>query len=52
MLKGDARLSLLRDTAMTIAKVGASVGYDSPEHFIRTFSKAQGQTLSGYRKGA
>ena len=43
---------LLRDTTMTIAEVGASVGYDSPEHFIRTVSKTQGQTPSNYRKEA
>ena len=40
---------LLRDTSITVADIGASVGYESGEHFIRTFRKQTGYTPSEYR---
>ena len=40
---------LLRDTSITVADIGASVGYESGEHFIRTFRKQTGCTPSEYR---
>lgn len=40
---------LLRDTTITVADIGASVGYESGEHFIRTFRKQTGCTPSEYR---
>ncbi len=41
---------LLRDTAMPVADVAAAVGYESSEHFIRTFRRHRGLTPSGYRQ--
>ncbi len=41
---------LLRDTALPVADVAAAVGYESSEHFIRTFRKHKGMTPSGYRQ--
>ena len=41
---------LLRDTAMPVSDIASAVGYDSSEHFIRTFRKHVGLTPSGYRQ--
>ena len=41
---------LLRDTALPVADIAAAVGYESSEHFIRTFRKHKGITPSGYRQ--
>ena len=41
---------LLRDTALPVADVASAVGYESSEHFIRTFRKHVGLTPSGYRQ--
>ncbi len=41
---------LLRDTAMPVADIAAVVGYESSEHFIRTFRKHTGETPSAYRQ--
>ncbi len=41
---------LLRDTALPVSDVAAAVGYESSEHFIRTFRKHVGLTPIGYRK--
>lgn len=41
---------LLRDTSLDIMDIAASVGYESSEHFIRTFRKHTGKTPSEYRK--
>ena len=41
---------LLRDTSLPIADVASAVGYESSEHFIRTFRKHVGQTPSAYRR--
>ena len=41
---------LLRDTALPVAEIAAAVGYDSSEHFIRTFRKHTGETPSSYRQ--
>lgn len=41
---------LLRDTAMPVADIATAVGYESSEHFIRTFRKHTGHTPSSYRQ--
>ena len=41
---------LLRDTTLSVAEVSAAVGYESGEHFIRTFRKNTGCTPSEYRR--
>ncbi len=41
---------LLRDTALPVTEVASAVGYESSEHFIRTFRKHVGLTPSGYRQ--
>ncbi len=40
---------LLRDTALPVADVAGAVGYESSEHFIRTFRKYKHLTPSSYR---
>ena len=42
---------LLRDTTLPIADIAAAVGYESCEHFIRTFRKHTGTTPSAFRRG-
>ena len=53
-LLADIRITnakqLLRDTSLTVAEVGANVGYESPEHFLRVFKKITGMTPAEYRK--
>ena len=46
----DAGIRLLRDTALPVTEIAAAVGYDSSEHFIRTFRRYTGETPSGYRQ--
>ncbi len=41
---------LLRDTPLPVADIASAVGYESTEHFIRTFRKHVGLTPSGYRQ--
>ena len=41
---------LLRDTAMPVSDIAAAVGYESSEHFIRTFRRYTGLTPSAYRQ--
>lgn len=41
---------LLLDTSLTVTNIGIEVGYDTTEHFIRTFKKLKGITPSAYRK--
>ena len=41
---------LLRDTAIPVTDIAAAVGYESAEHFIRTFRKHTGETPNGYRQ--
>ena len=41
---------LLRDTALPVADIAAAVGYESSEHFIRTFRRHTGETPSTYRQ--
>ena len=41
---------LLRDTTIAVSEVGASVGYECTEHFMRTFRKNVGCTPSEYRR--
>ena len=41
---------LLRDTALPVAEVASAVGYESAEHFIRTFRRHTGETPGGYRQ--
>ena len=40
---------LLRDTSLSVMDIALQVGYDSSEHFIRTFRKHTGSTPSEYR---
>lgn len=40
---------LLRDTSLSVTDIALQVGYDSSEHFIRTFRKHTGITPSEYR---
>lgn len=40
---------LLRDTTLSVMDIALQVGYDSSEHFIRTFRKHTGSTPSEYR---
>ena len=40
----------LRETSLSNTAVCELVGYDSPEHFMRTFKKAYGMTPGEYRK--
>ncbi len=40
---------LLLDTSLTVTNIGIEVGYDTTEHFIRTFKKLKGMTPSTYR---
>ena len=40
---------LLQDTALPVADIAAAVGYESSEHFIRTFRKHRNQTPSDFR---
>ena len=41
---------LLRDTTLSVTDIALQVGYDSSEHFIRTFRKHTGMTPSEYRR--
>ena len=41
---------LLRDTTLPITDIAAVVGYESGEHFIRTFHRHKGLTPSAYRR--
>lgn len=41
---------LLQDTNMTIASIGNQIGYETTEHFIRTFKKFLHITPSEYRR--
>ncbi len=43
-------VQLLRDTSLPVADIAAHVGYESSEHFIRTFRRQKGLTPSEYRK--
>jgi AraC-like DNA-binding protein len=40
----------LRETSLSNHAICELVGYDSPEHFMRTFKKAYGMTPGEYRK--
>ena len=40
---------LLRDTTLSVMEIALQVGYDSSEHFTRTFRKHTGSTPSEYR---
>lgn len=40
----------LRDTSISVADIGSMVGYETPEHFIRTFKKITGKTPREYRQ--
>ena len=41
---------LLSNTSINIEDVGYSIGYNTPEHFIRSFKKRYNMTPSQYRK--
>ena len=40
----------LRETTLSIPAIRELVGYETPEHFMRTFKKAYGMTPGEYRK--
>lgn len=40
----------LKETSLSIAAICEVVGYENPEHFMRTFKKEYGITPSAYRK--
>lgn len=42
--------NLLRDSDMSIAEIGCSVGYSDHSYFCRVFKKITGDTPSGYRR--
>lgn len=42
----------LRDTTISVADIGSMVGYETAEHFIRTFKKITGQTPRAYRQSS
>lgn len=42
--------SLLFDTNLSVNSIGLQVGYETTEHFIRTFKKSQQMTPTEYRK--
>lgn len=44
--------SLLVDTNMAISNITSHIGYDTPEHFIRTFKKIIRMTPTQFRKKA
>lgn len=39
----------LKETPLSIASIYELVGYENPEHFMRTFKKAYGMTPGQYR---
>jgi len=41
---------LLQDTNLTVADIGVQIGYETTEHFIRTFKKFLQMTTSEYRR--
>ena len=41
----------LKETSLSIPSICELVGYETPEHFMRTFKKAYGMTPGEYRKG-
>ena len=40
----------LRETNLSIPSICELVGYETPEHFMRTFKKAYGMTPGEYRR--
>lgn len=42
----------LRDTTISVADIGSMVGYETAEHFIRTFKKITGKTPREYRQSS
>lgn len=42
----------LRDTTISVADIGSLVGYETAEHFIRTFKKITGKTPREYRSSS
>ena len=41
---------LLRDTSLTVLDIALQIGYESSDHFIRTFHKVCGMTPNEYRR--
>ncbi len=41
---------LLQDTNMTVSDISSHIGYETTEHFIRTFKKIIGMTPTEYRR--
>lgn len=49
-LKMDHAMEYLMNTAMKISEIAEAVGYDSVDHFSRTFRKVYGMSPQEYRK--
>ena len=49
-IKLDQACRALRETSLSNLAICELVGYESPEHFMRTFKKAYGMTPGEYRK--
>lgn len=51
-IKLDQACRALRETSLSVAAVAEIAGYQSPEHFMRTFKKEYGVTPAAYRKAS
>ncbi|MBL9217280.1 MAG: helix-turn-helix transcriptional regulator [Opitutaceae bacterium] len=49
-LRMDAARRLLRETDLSVIRIGNDVGYSNPSHFARIFRKETGLTPSDYRR--
>lgn len=49
-LRMDAARRLLRETKLSVIRVGHEIGYSNPSHFARIFRKETGLTPSAYRR--
>jgi AraC-like DNA-binding protein len=50
MLRMEAAMALLADSAIPVAEVGATVGYPDPANFSRAFRRQVGVSPSAYRR--
>lgn len=49
-LRMDAARRLLRETELSVIRIGNEVGYSNPSHFARIFRKESGLSPSDYRR--
>ena len=49
-IKLNQACHVLRETSLSNLAICELVGYESPEHFMRTFKKTYGMTPGEYRK--